>query len=410
MARMISRPAVLLSPLAMIVVAAAVMALAPAPVAATKYNITKILAPYKEYSKFNDMLSKTRLAYDINRRQTITVLAVDNSAMWALDHYSLQTIRHILELHVLVDYYGDKKLKKLAHGSTASSSMFQATGSASGMSGYVNITRKDGKVSFMTEDADDTAKPSRYVKSVKEFPYDIAVLQVSSIISSAEAEAPVPPPAPVDLEELLSKRYCKSFASLLSANAEVFRAVNETKDNGLTLFCPVDSAVAAFAATYKNLTAKAKAAILLYHAVPDYFSLQLLKSNNGMVTTLATASDKKMDYSYDVKNKGETVTLQTRVVTSSVTATVGDMEPLAVYAVNKFLQPKELFKVVEAPAPAPEPSKKKKAGRGGSDDDSSDDSGDSTADAEKGDAAPALLVRWLVTAVATAGVAYALMG
>jgi uncharacterized surface protein with fasciclin (FAS1) repeats len=278
------------------------------------------------------------------------------------------------------------------------------------MSGYVNITRKDGKVSFMTEDADDTAKPSRYVKSVKEFPYDIAVLQVSSIISSAEAEAPVPPPAPVDLEELLSKRYCKSFASLLSANAEVFRAVNETKDNGLTLFCPVDSAVAAFAATYKNLTAKAKAAILLYHAVPDYFSLQLLKSNNGMVTTLATASDKKMDYSYDVKNKGETVTLQTRVVTSSVTATVGDMEPLAVYAVNKFLQPKELFKVVEAPAPAPEPSKKKKAGRGGSDDDSSDDSGDSTADAEKGDAAPALLVRWLVTAVATAGVAYALMG
>jgi uncharacterized surface protein with fasciclin (FAS1) repeats len=285
--------------------------------------------------------------------------------------------------------------------------MVQATGSASGMSGYVNITRKDGKVSFMTEDADDTAKPSRYVKSVKEYPYDIAVLQVSSIISSAEAEAPVPPPAPVDLVELLSKRYCKSFASLLSANAEVFRAVNETKDNGLTLFCPVDSAVAAFAATYKNLTAKAKTAILLYHGVPDYFSLQLLKSNNGMVTTLATASEKKMDYSYDVKNKDETVTLQTRVVTSSVTATVGDMEPLAVYAVDKFLQPKELFKVVEAPAPAPEPSKKKKAGHGGGDDDSSDDS---TADAEKGDAAPALLARWVVTAAATAVAAYALMG
>ncbi|XP_066394068.1 fasciclin-like arabinogalactan protein 2 [Miscanthus floridulus] len=400
-----SRPGILL---ALAFAMAAVAALAPAPVAATKYNITKILAPYKEYSKFNEMLSKTRLAYDINRRQTITVLAVDNSAMSALDHYSLQTIRHILSLHVLVDYYGDKKLKKLAHGSTASSSMFQATGSASGMSGYVNITRKDGKVSFMTEDADDTAKPSRYVKSVKEYPYDIAVLQVSSIISSAEAEAPVPPPAPVDLVELLSKRYCKSFASLLSANAEVFRAVNETKDNGLTLFCPVDSAVAAFAATYKNLTVKAKTAILLFHGVPDYFSLQLLKSNNGMVTTLATASEKKMDYSYDVKNKGETVTLQTRVVTSSVTATVGDMEPLAVYAVDKFLQPKELFKVVEAPAPAPEPSsKKKKAGHGEGDDDSSDDS---TADAEKGDAAPALLARWVVTAAATAVAAYASMG
>ncbi|KAF8731769.1 hypothetical protein HU200_015707 [Digitaria exilis] len=398
-----SRPAILLS---LAVAAVAIMAFAPAQVSATKYNITKLLEPYKQYSKFNEMLSKTRLASDINRRQTITVLAVDNAAMSALDHYSLQTIRHILSLHVLVDYYGDKKLKKLAHGSTTSSSMYQATGSASGMSGYVNITRKDGKVSFTTDDADATAKPTRYVKSIKEYPYDIAVLEVSSIISSADAEAPVPPPAPVDLIDLLSKKYCKSFASLISANADVFQTLNETKDNGLTLFCPIDSAVAAFMATYKNLTAKAKTAILLYHGVPDYFSLQLLKSNNGVVTTLATASETKEDYSYDVQNKGETVTLETRVVTSSVTATVGDMEPLAVYAVSKFLKPKELFKVVEAPAPSPEPSKRKgKAADGG--DDSSDDSGDDTAD--KGDAAPAaMLARW-VTAATTAVAALALL-
>jgi hypothetical protein len=39
----------------------------------------------------------------------------------------------------------------------------QATGAASGTSGYVNITRKDGKVSFTTDDGDDTAKPTRYV-------------------------------------------------------------------------------------------------------------------------------------------------------------------------------------------------------------------------------------------------------
>ncbi|CAL5065283.1 unnamed protein product [Urochloa decumbens] len=402
---MARRPPVILLSLA--VVAVAIVALAPAPVAATKYNITKLLEPYKQYSKFNEMLSKTRLAYDINRRQTITVLAVDNAAMSALDHYSLQTIRHILSLHVLVDYYGDKKLNKLAHGSTAASSMYQATGAASGMSGYVNITRKDGKVSFTTDDADDTAKPTRYVKSIKEYPYDIAVLEVSSIISSADAEAPVPPPTPVDLVDLLSKKYCKSFASLLSANADVFRTFNETKDNGLTLFCPVDSAVAAFVPTYKNLTAKAKAAILLYHGVPDYFSLQLLKSNNGMVTTLATASENKKDYSYDVQNKGETVTLETRVVTSSVTGTVGDMEPLAVYAVSKFLEPKELFKVVEAPAPAPEPSKKKKGKAADGGDDSSDDSGDLTAD--KGDAVPAMLARW-VTAATAAVAAVALMG
>uniref|UniRef100_A0ACD5XQH4 Uncharacterized protein n=1 Tax=Avena sativa TaxID=4498 RepID=A0ACD5XQH4_AVESA len=393
-----------------VAVAVTAAALLASPAAAAKsYNITKILAAHPEFSKFNAMLTKTRLAYDINRRQTITVLAIDNAAMAALDQYSLPTVRHILSLHVLVDYYGAKKLRALSHGATASASMFQSTSSAGGMSGYVNITSgKGGKVDFFCEGADDTATPSRYVKSIKELPYDIAVLQVSSVLSSSEAEAPVPPPAPVDLVELLSKKYCKSFAALVSGNADVFRALNETKDNGLTLFCPVDTAVAAFAPKYKNLTAKAKTAILLYHAVPDYFSLQLLKSNNGMVSTLATTSDAKKDYSFDVKNDDdEDVTLATKVVTSTITATVGDLEPLAVYAVSKFLQPKELFKVVEAPAPAPEPSKKK--GKKGADDEdsSSDDSDDATAD--EGAAAPAVFARW-ATAAATVGAALVLLG
>ncbi|VAI16844.1 unnamed protein product [Triticum turgidum subsp. durum] len=354
------------------------------PAAAKSYNITKILAAHPEFSKFNAMLSKTRLASDINRRQTITVLALDNSAMAALDHYTLPTVRHILSLHVLVDYYGNKKLKQLSRGATASASMFQSTGTASGMSGYVNITsHKGGKVEFVSQDADDTVKPSRYVKSIKEIPYDISVLEIASVLSSSEAEAPVPPPAPAD----------------------VFRTLNDTKDNGLTLFCPVDAAVAAFMPKYKNLTTKAKTAILLYHGVPDYFSLQLLKSNNGMVSTLATTSEVKKDYSYDVQNDDEKVTLVTKVVTSTVTATVGDSEPLAVYAVSKFLKPKELFKVAQAPTPAPSKKGKKEAG---DDDDSSDDEDSDDATTDKGDAAPAVYGRW-ATAAATAGAVLALL-
>jgi hypothetical protein len=53
------------------------------------------------------------------------VLAVDNAAMAGLDQYSLPTVRHILSLHVLVDYYGAKKLRGLSNGATASASMFQ---------------------------------------------------------------------------------------------------------------------------------------------------------------------------------------------------------------------------------------------------------------------------------------------
>ncbi|KAM3258595.1 hypothetical protein ACQJBY_044686 [Aegilops geniculata] len=385
-----------------LLVALAVLALAAA---AEGYNITKILAAYPEYSQFNKLLTQTRLAQDINKRRTITVLVVANGDMGSLagGGRTLQTIRHMLQIHVLVDYYGGKKLHQLAHGVTACSSMFQHRG---------------GKVTFTAEDAEDSAPSSAFVKSVKEIPYDLAVLQISKVLASPEAEAPVAAPAPVNITELLSKKYCKSFAGLLAADADAYSTINATKDNGLTLFCPVDSAVASFMPKYKNLTAKGRTAILLYHAVPDYYSLQLLTSNSGKVSTLATSNVAKKDYSFDVEKDGETAELDTKVNSASVTYTIKDDDPLAVYAISKFLQPKELYKIAKdiAPAPAPEAPKKKKttkkkpsAAASPSDDDdddsaadSPDDSSSDDATADKDGAAPSAVAGWVTAAVAVA--------
>ena len=105
---------------------------AAAATAAEAYNITKILGEYPEYSQFNKLLTETRLAADINKRRTITVLVVANGDMGdlAASGRTLQTKRHMLQMHVLVDYYGGKKLHQLAHGVTKSSSMFQVTAPA----------------------------------------------------------------------------------------------------------------------------------------------------------------------------------------------------------------------------------------------------------------------------------------
>ncbi|KAK1632143.1 hypothetical protein QYE76_006458 [Lolium multiflorum] len=396
--------------------AALALTVALAATAAEGYNITKILGEYPEYSQFNKLLTETRLAADINKRRTITVLAVSNGDMGGLaaSGRTLQTKRHMLQMHVLVDYYGGKKLHQLAHGVTACSTMFQESGAAQGMSGYVNITqRRGGKVTFTAENAEDSSSPSTYVKTVKEIPYDLAVLQVDSVLASPEAEAPVAAPAPVNITELLSKKYCKSFAGLLAADAEAFSNINATKDNGLTLFCPVDSAVAAFMPKYKNLTAKGRTAILLFHAVPDYYSLQLLESNSGKVSTLATSNVAKKDYSFDADKDGDTASLDTKVgKVASVTATVKDDDPLAVYAISKFLQPKELYKVAKdlAPAPAPAGPKKKttkkKPSAASSPSDDDDESADSpdTSDEDAADkdnaAAPSVLAGWVTTAAA----------
>jgi hypothetical protein len=150
------------------------------------HNITTILAKNPEFSTFNHYLTLTHLASEINRRLTITVLAVDNAAMSSLlsKHLSLSTIKNVLSLHVLVDYFGSKKLHQITNGTALTATMYQATGAAPGSSGYVNITDlKGGKVGFGAADNGGNLD-AVYVKAVHETPYNISVLQISQVIKT----------------------------------------------------------------------------------------------------------------------------------------------------------------------------------------------------------------------------------
>ncbi|PKI76860.1 fasciclin-like arabinogalactan protein 2 [Punica granatum] len=328
---------------------------------ADAHNITRILAKHPEYSTFNHYLTLTHLAVEINRRLTITVLAVDNSAMSDLlaKHLSLGTIKNVLSLHILVDYFGAKKLHQLTDRTTSTSTLFQASGAAPGTAGYVNITDlKGGKVAFGSTETGDLN--AMFVKSVDERPYNISVLQISQVLTSPEAEAPTAAPSDLNLTAILTKQGCKAFADLITSSG-AGHTFQENIDGGLTVFCPPDSVVNAFMPKYKNLTAAQKASLILYHGVPVYQSLQGMKSSNGVMNTLATDGANKYDFT--IQNDGEEVTLKTKVTTATITGTVIDQDPLIVFKVDKVLQPRELFKASEAEeaeAPAPKATKKKK--------------------------------------------------
>ncbi|XP_062107137.1 fasciclin-like arabinogalactan protein 2 [Humulus lupulus] len=341
------------------------------------HNITRILAKDPEFSTFNQYLTRTHLAADINRRLTITVLAVDNAGMSSLlsKGFPLYTIRNVLSLHILVDYFGAKKLHQISKGSTLTSSVFQASGAAPGTSGFVNITNlKGGKVGFGVEDNDGHLN-SRFVKSIKEIPYNISVIQISQVLTSAEAEAPTSGPSELNVTSILSKQGCKSFADLLIATGADTTYQSNT-ESGLTIFCPTDGVIKGFMPKYKNLTAPKKLSLLLYHGIPVYQSLQMLKQNNGVVNTLAT--DRANKYDFTVQTDGEYLTLETTVVTSKVTGTLIDKEPLAVYKLNKVLMPKELYKSTEAASPkssSDDSDKDADAPESDSDDQTADDNG-----------------------------------
>ncbi|KAL8239350.1 hypothetical protein R6Q59_015917 [Mikania micrantha] len=361
------------------------------------HNITRILAKHPNFSTFNHYLTITRLANEINRRQTITVCAVDNAAMSSLiaKGLSLQTMKNVLSLHVFADYFGSKKLHQVTKGSTSTATMYQATGEAPGTAGYVHITdAKGGKVRFTPED-NPSQTDTVYVKSILEMPYNISVIQISAVLQSPEAEAPTAAPD-LNLTSLLQRDGCQSFYDLLTSSGAIGTFLSSV-DGGVTVFCPGDDAVAAFAPKYKNLTAPEKTSLLLYHGVPVYNSMGMLRSSNGLMNTLATEGAKKK-YDFTVQNAGNDVTLKTKVVTATIIGTVTDDEPIAIYTIDKVLMPREIFKgVVEAdePAPAPKAAKKKKAvakkkgntteddaeapGPDSSDDYSDDDAADQTA-------------------------------
>ncbi|KAK8568932.1 hypothetical protein V6N12_007466 [Hibiscus sabdariffa] len=260
-------------------------------------------------------------------------------------HFSLYTLKNILSLHVIVDYFGSKKLHHISKRTTLASTMFQATGSAPGTSGFINITNlKGGKVGFGAED-NEGKLDATFVKSVKEIPYNISVIQISHPLDSAEAEAPTAPPSDLNLIEIMSKQGCKAFADLLKATG-ADKTFNQNLDAGLTVFCPTDRIVKDFMPKYKNLTASKKKSLLLYHGIPVYMNMQLLKTNTGTMNTLATDGVNNFDFTVDKED--EVVTLDTAVVTAKITGIVKDEEPLIVYSINKVLLPKEIYKPVEA--------------------------------------------------------------
>ncbi|KZV39638.1 fasciclin-like arabinogalactan protein 2-like [Dorcoceras hygrometricum] len=336
---------------------------------ADAHNITHILAGHPEFSTFSHYLTVTHLAAEINHRRTITVCAVDNAAMNDLlsKHFSLDTIKNILSLHVFADYFGAAKLHRVAKGSTTTSSLFQATGEAAGTSGYVNITDiKGGKVGFTPVDSGSDDQPvATFVKSIIEEPYVISVIQISHVLSSPEAEAPTGSPTDVNVTSLMTNQGCKAFSDLIIAHGDV-ETFTQNLQTGLTIFCPEDEALKSFMPRFKNLSADNQTSLILYHAISFYNSLGMLRAGNGLMNTLASEGAKHFDFT--VQNDGDDVTIETKVITAKITGTLIDRDPLAVFKVDKVLLPTELFKAAPA-SPAPKPSKSKKASAGDADSD-----------------------------------------
>ncbi|EXB94232.1 hypothetical protein L484_004423 [Morus notabilis] len=164
------------------------------------FNITKILSQHPEFATFNGFLSQTKLADEINRRQTITVLVVDNAAASSLSGKPLDVVKKILSVHVILDYYDVEKLTKLGiSNKTSALTTLLAGAGAADQRGFINVSLvNEGEIAFGSS-AKGGALNSKLVESVAAHPFNISVLQITAPVQVPGIEStPVgtPPPKP----------------------------------------------------------------------------------------------------------------------------------------------------------------------------------------------------------------------
>ncbi|KAG8391698.1 hypothetical protein BUALT_Bualt01G0214300 [Buddleja alternifolia] len=333
------------------------VAILTAAACAAATNITAILSAFPEYSEFNALLTQTKLADEINSREPVTVCALPNGALSSFTgKYPLSVVKNILALHVLLDYFDAPKLHKISDGSVLSTTLYQTTGNAGGSLGFVNITDlRGGKVGFGSG-VPGSALDSTFTKSVKQFPYNLSVIEVSKPIApSAILTAPAPSASDVNITALLEKAGCKTFASLIVSSG-VLKVYQSAVGKGLTIFAPNDEAFkAADGPDLSKLSNAEVVSILQYHALAMYAPIGTLKQTKGKITTLATNGAGK--YDLGVKTAGDSVSLDTGVDSSRIASTVLDSTPLCIFTVDNLLLPVELFGKAPAPAPGPAPEK-----------------------------------------------------
>ncbi|KAK7283039.1 hypothetical protein RIF29_12258 [Crotalaria pallida] len=146
------------------------------------FNITNILGSDPAYSQFNKYLTETKLAPEINKRNTITVLALDNAALSPLNGKPLSTIKAIISTHVLLDFYDEKALFFSNTNKTRMTTLFQASGIARGEQGFVVVALiNEGEMAFASA-VKNSPFNTLFVKSLLSQPFNISVLQVSAPI------------------------------------------------------------------------------------------------------------------------------------------------------------------------------------------------------------------------------------
>ncbi|KAH7533439.1 fasciclin-like arabinogalactan protein 7 [Ziziphus jujuba] len=187
-----------------------------------------------------------------------------------------------------------------------------------------------------------------------------AFAQTASPPSASPTLTPTPAPAPapeyVNLTYLLSvagpfNTFLK-YAQSTKVIETLQNQANNT-DQGVTIFVPKDDAFKSLKKpSLSNLTNDQLKSLLLFHALPQYYSLaEFTNLTANSQTTMAGGQ-----YTLNFTDKSGTVHVETGWATTKVSSSVHSTDPVAIYQVDKVLLPEAIFGTDIPPTAAPAPS------------------------------------------------------
>ncbi|KAK4358694.1 hypothetical protein RND71_020923 [Anisodus tanguticus] len=215
----------------------------------------------------------------------------------------------------------------------------------------------------------------------------LPILHFSTSTLAQTATAPAPS-GPINITQILEK--AGQFTTLIrlmkvtSVGDQINTQLNNS-NQGMTVFAPTDNAFSSLkSGTINSLNAQQQVALLQFHVLPNFISMtQFQTVSNPLRTQAGDASPG--DFPLNVTTSGNQVNVSTGVDDATVANTIYTDGQLAVYQVDKVLQPMSIF-AAAAPATAPAPAmlkSKRKSPEGLSPSSGSDDSPAGASGAER---------------------------
>ncbi|KAF5199673.1 Fasciclin-like arabinogalactan protein [Thalictrum thalictroides] len=316
-------------------------------------NITSLLSPYPDLSDFNNLLTSSSVSQDLIQRSSLTLLAVPNNflrnSLPDSTHRSTN-IADILRYHVLLQYLTWSELRQIPAIGKLVTTLYQTTGRANGNLGAVNITRNpiDGIISIRS--------PITYshlnitlLALIKTLPYNVSIFTVNSLLIpygfDLMASENRPPLGLNITNELMDGHNFNVAAAILSASGVTEEFEKDEAGAGITMFVPTDEAFAELPMErFQSLSADRKAVVLRFHVLHSYYTLGSLELIvNPAQPTLATDNMGAGRFTLNMSRINGSIAIDTGIVQASITQTVFDQNPLAIFGVSKVLLPKEIY-------------------------------------------------------------------